>query len=73
MDNLQRQREELMALKSIYEDTVLNVDEEKMTGRFLAYPHLTKSPFICRYSLTKSGIVVYIVQCNGQSKLIVII
>ena len=44
-DNLQTQKDELIALKSIFDEKIMEIDESKMTGRFIINTILPNKPF----------------------------
>ncbi|KAI1292110.1 E3 ubiquitin-protein ligase RNF14 [Halotydeus destructor] len=55
MANLDIQKQEIAALKSIFEKEIFMVDEEKLTGRFLCHVKLPSKNFVVKYSSEESG------------------
>lgn len=44
-ENVQKQLDELLVIQSIFDESTLTIDSDKRCGRFVAYPHITESPF----------------------------
>jgi len=48
-NDIQLQLDEITALKSIFDEKVLTIDETQLKGRFLVEPILSKSPYLVVY------------------------
>lgn len=49
-ENKQKQLDELEAIQSIFDESILTIDLENRCGRFIAYPNITESPYYVTFS-----------------------
>lgn len=49
-ENKQKQLDELEAIQSIFDESILTIDLENRCGRFIAYPNISESPYYVTFS-----------------------